>query len=171
MTAAARLRQLLESVVWGRPAEGILLSAGLDTSAIAGQDTTAAEALATARKAGLGWLLVIDSERLPRGWVAAAELESAPGDTKLADVPLTAGHGHTFHMDADSLRAALDATVLSPTGQAVGVNSGGRVVGVTSYDRLRAAIQGAGEAGRALPAAGGTPTVAGSPAPEGVPAS
>jgi len=35
VTAAARLRQLLESVVWGRPAEGILLSAGLDTSAIA----------------------------------------------------------------------------------------------------------------------------------------
>ena len=35
VTAATRLRRLLEAVVWGRPAEGILLSAGLDTSAIA----------------------------------------------------------------------------------------------------------------------------------------
>jgi asparagine synthase (glutamine-hydrolysing) len=33
--AAIELRQLLEAVVWGHPAEGILLSAGLDTSAIA----------------------------------------------------------------------------------------------------------------------------------------
>jgi osmoprotectant transport system ATP-binding protein len=43
----------------------------------------------------------------------------------------------------DSLRAALDATVLSPTGQAVGVDGDGRVVGVTSYDRLRVAIHAA----------------------------
>ena len=47
-------------------------------------------------------------------------------------------------MRTDSLRAALDATVLSPTGQAVGVDDDGRVVGVTSYDRLRVAIH-AGE--------------------------
>jgi asparagine synthase (glutamine-hydrolysing) len=33
--AAGQLRHLLEAVVWARPAEGILLSAGLDTSAIA----------------------------------------------------------------------------------------------------------------------------------------
>ena len=34
-------------------------------------------------------------------------------------------------------------TVLSPTGQAVGVDDDGRVVGVTSYDRLRVAIHAA----------------------------
>jgi osmoprotectant transport system ATP-binding protein len=100
--------------------------------------------------------------------VATAGLESTPGDTKLADVPLTAGHGHTFRVDTDSLRAALDATVLSPTGEAVGVDSAGRVVGVTSYDRLRAAIQGADEAGRSASAAGSRPATEGSPAPEGV---
>ena len=49
-------------------------------------------------------------------------------------------------MRTDSLRAALDATVLSPTGQAVGVDDDGRVVGVTSYDRLRVAIQAEGHA-------------------------
>ena len=52
--------------------------------------------------------------------------------------------------------------MLSRTGRAVGVDADGRVVGVTSYDRLRAAIQGADEAGRAGPAAGSRPTGAGS---------
>ncbi len=125
----------------------------LDTSAIAGQDSTAAQALAKARSAGEEWVLMIDSERLPRGWIAVAELESLPGDTLLADVPHTAGLGHTFRADTDSLRAALDATVLSVTGQAVGVDAAGRVVGVTSYNRLRAAIQRA----NAAPVPGGVP--------------
>jgi osmoprotectant transport system ATP-binding protein len=137
---------------------------------IVSQDSTAADALGQARKAGTSSLLVVDSERLPRGWVATDGLESVPGDTKLADVPM-ASYGHTFRVDTDSLRAALDATVLSPTGEAVGVDSAGRVAGVTTYDRLRAAIQGADEAGRAGSAAGSKPTAQSSPAPEGVPTS
>jgi osmoprotectant transport system ATP-binding protein len=67
------------------------------------------------------------------------ELESFPVDAKAGDARLTA-YGHTFDVNSDSLRAALDATVLSPAGQAAGVDDLGRVVGVTSYDRLRAAI-------------------------------
>jgi len=126
----------------------------LDTSAIAGQDSTAAQALAKARSASEEWVLVIDPERLPRGWIAVTELESLPADTRLADVSHIAGLGHTFRADTDSLRAALDATVLSVTGQAVGVDAAGRVVGVTSYDRLRAAIQRA----NAAPVPGGVPT-------------
>ncbi len=47
---------------------------------------------------------------------------------------------------ADSLRAALDATVLSRAGRAIGVDEQGRVLGVTSFDRLRAAIRAADEA-------------------------
>jgi osmoprotectant transport system ATP-binding protein len=132
----------------------------LDTSAIAGQDSTAAQALAKARSASEEWVLVIDSERLPRGWIAVTELESLPADTRLADVLHVAGLGHTFRADTDSLRAALDATVLSVTGQAVGVDAAGRVVGVTSYDRLRAAIQRA----NAAPVAGPAPAVKGVPA-------
>jgi osmoprotectant transport system ATP-binding protein len=45
----------------------------------------------------------------------------------------------------DSLRAALDATILSRTGLAVGVDGEGSVLGTTSYERLRAAVQGAEE--------------------------
>jgi osmoprotectant transport system ATP-binding protein len=118
----------------------------LDTATIAGQDATAAQALAQARGAGAQWILVIDAERLPRGWVSDADLEAAPGGTTLAGLPLTTGLGHTFRVDTDSLRAALDATVLSVTGEAVGVDAGGKVVGVTSYDRLRSAIQQANAA-------------------------
>jgi osmoprotectant transport system ATP-binding protein len=133
----------------------------LDARPVAGQDSTAAEALAKARTAGEQWILVVDSERLPRGWLGTAELASAPAETKLADLPLTTGLGHTFRVDSDSVRAALDATVLSVTGQAVGVDDGGRVVGVTSYDRLREAIQRA----NAAPVADPAPGVKGVPAP------
>jgi osmoprotectant transport system ATP-binding protein len=122
----------------------------LDTGVIVGQDTTASSALAKAQGAGSPWLLVVDDERLPRGWAASADLAAAPGDSQVGALPLTP-YGHTFRADSGSLRAALDATVLSATGQAVGVDAEGRVAGVTTYERLRAAIAKAGN-GAAQPA-------------------
>jgi osmoprotectant transport system ATP-binding protein len=112
----------------------------LDTDVIAGQDSTASSALAKVRGAGAPWLLVVDAARLPRGWLSAGDLEAAPATSQVGNLSLTS-YGHTFRADSDSLRAALDATVLSPTGQAVGVDADGHVVGVTSYERLRTAIQ------------------------------
>ena len=121
----------------------------LDTEVIAGQDTTASAALAKVRGAGAGWLLVVDPARLPRGWLSSADLEAAPGSSQVGNLSLTP-RGHTFRADTDSLRAALDATVLSATGQAVGVDADGKAVGVTSYERLRTAIQ-RGAAGQPQP--------------------
>jgi hypothetical protein len=46
----------------------------------------------------------------------------------------------------DSLRAALDAAVLSPAGQAVGVDDNGQAVGVATFDQLRVAILAAEKA-------------------------
>jgi osmoprotectant transport system ATP-binding protein len=124
----------------------------LDTDVIAGSDSTASSALAKVRGADAPWLLVVDAEQLPQGWVSVADLEAAPGSSQVGNLSLTPC-GHTFRADSDSLRAALDATVLSPTGQAVGVDAEGRTVGVTSYERLRAAIQRGAEAGaKAAPA-------------------
>jgi osmoprotectant transport system ATP-binding protein len=112
----------------------------LDAEAVVGEGTLAAEA----RALGLPWILVIDSERRPRGWAAAADLASLPDQTRLADAPL-APIGHTFRPGHDSLRSALDATVLSRTERAVGVAPDGTVLGVTTYERLRTAIRAAEE--------------------------
>jgi osmoprotectant transport system ATP-binding protein len=137
----------------------------LDVAAVAGPDTTAAAGLAQLGRAGTSWLLVTDADRRPQGWVAEDDLRAQPGEAGLAQVPLTA-YGHTFQVDSDSLRAALDATVLSATGQAVGVDTDGRVVGITSYERLRTAIQRADQESRQA-----APATSAASATEGVPAS
>jgi osmoprotectant transport system ATP-binding protein len=125
----------------------------LDLNPLVGQDTSASAARAQAQRAGAGWLLAVDAERRPVGWISVAQLDAAPDGSAVRDVPVTSGHSHTFAVDTDSLRAALDATVLSATGQAAGVDADGRVVGVTSYERLKEAIQRADEEARAAEAA------------------
>ncbi len=122
------------------PAAGL----DLDTASVVSQETTVGQARQAAKGAGQSWLLVTDTQRMPRGWIALDELESMPATGSLADARL-APYGHTFRVGQDSLRAALDATVLSRTGRAAGVDEDGRVAGVTSYDRLRDAIQAAEE--------------------------
>ena len=120
-------------------------SLDLQFDAVLPEDTSAAEATGVAKRSGEPWVLVIDSQRRPKGWVSAANLESVPGPARLSGVPLVS-YGHTFRPDSHSLRSALDATVLSPTGRAVAVDESGHVIGVTSYDRLREAIHAAQEA-------------------------
>ncbi len=112
----------------------------LDTDPVVPDRMTVADGLARARESGLPWLLVTDSERLPRGWVPVPGLDEVPASLALAEAPAEGG-GHTFRVSTDSLRAALDATILSPSGQAPGVDDEGRVVGVTSYDQLLLTIQ------------------------------
>ncbi|MDX6417770.1 MAG: osmoprotectant transport system ATP-binding protein, partial [Trebonia sp.] len=109
----------------------------LDTGAVLSAASTVAEALA----AGRPWICVTEAQR-PRGWVDTATLAALPGGTPLGQVravPI----GHPFTVGTDSLRAALDAAVLSPAGQAVGVDEDGLVLGVATFDQLRAAIQAA----------------------------
>jgi len=99
--------------------------------------------VATARAAGAAWILVTEpGDGSPRGWLDTAKLAALPAGTPLAEVPAEGG-GHSFTVGTDSLRAALDAAVLSPAGQAVGVGEDGRVAGVASFDQLRAAIRAA----------------------------
>src|SRR6185437_12039581 len=75
----------------------------------------------------------------------ASTLGALPGGTPLGQVPAEP-IGHTFAVGTDSLRAALDAAVLSPAGQAVGIDENGQAVGVATFDQLRAAIQAAEKA-------------------------
>ncbi|MFC1418511.1 ABC transporter ATP-binding protein [Streptacidiphilus cavernicola] len=81
------------------------------------------------------YLLVTDTEGRPLGW-ADAKLRAA-GDTALTP------YGHSFTAGRDSLRAALDSAVLSPTGWAVAVDESGRAVGVAAQETIAAAIRDA----------------------------
>ena len=97
--------------------------------------------VAQARAAGHPWIVVTDpASGAPRGWVETARLEAVSGETLLGQAG-TEPLGRSFVAGTDSLRAALDAAVLSPAGQAVAVDEAGRVVGTASFDQLRAAIQ------------------------------
>jgi osmoprotectant transport system ATP-binding protein len=113
--------------------QGLSLSTGPLLSA----DATVAKAQA----AGEPWILVVNGGK-PRGWVPADSLAGQPGDTPLGRLDAEP-FGHTFTVGTDSLRAALDAAVLSPAGQAVGVDDNGQAVGVATFDQLRTAIQAA----------------------------
>ena len=133
-----------------------LAASGLSLSddAVISSNTPAWEAAEHAARAGEPWLLVTDADRKPRGWVASEDLRSLPREATAGDAQLSP-YGHTFGVRTDSLRAALDATLLSPAGRAVGVDEQGRVVGVTSYERLGAAAEAASAAAAAIAQAAG----------------
>ncbi|HET9168343.1 MAG TPA: ATP-binding cassette domain-containing protein [Actinospica sp.] len=80
----------------------------------------------------LPWLLLVDEAGAPIGWIEPQRPNAAP-------IPI----GHPFKAQDDSLRAALDAAVLCPTGWAVGVDEEGRAVGVVSQEEIAAAIRAA----------------------------
>jgi osmoprotectant transport system ATP-binding protein len=82
-----------------------------------------------------GWVLVVDADRRPQGW-----LRGGPGDgpsTAAAD-HLVPG-GSLYDVASGSLRSALDAALSSPSGLGVAVDGDGRVAGaITADDVLRA---------------------------------
>ncbi|MFJ2804787.1 ABC transporter ATP-binding protein [Kitasatospora sp. NPDC087271] len=89
-----------------------------------------------------GWELALDDERRPIGWIdrdaATAELHPVSG----------------YRPDADTLRTALDAAVLSPAGAAVALDADGRATGTASREAVLAALS-APVAAAAADAAGG----------------
>ena len=80
----------------------------------------------------LPWLLRVDEAGRPVGW-------TRPGQPGAEPISI----GHPFTAQDDSLRAALDAAVLCPTGWAVGVDEQDRAVGVVSQEEIAAAIRAA----------------------------
>ena len=119
-------------------------SAGLDllTTPIVAVDSTAAQ-IAERAATDVPYLLVTDVDGKPLGW-------SEPG-TLTAGAIDPAGllsHGRPFEHGKESLRAALDGAVLSPTGWAVAVGADGRVTGVVSQQTIGEAIRTAHAEGR-----------------------
>jgi osmoprotectant transport system ATP-binding protein len=119
-------------------------SAGLDlkTSPIVAVDSTA-EQIAERTTPDVPYLLVTDLDGRPLGWSEPGALTAGAVDTARL-LP----YGRPFEAGQDSLRAALDGAVLSPTGWAVGVDGTGRVVGVVSQGAVGEAIRSAHAAGR-----------------------
>ncbi|MER6242469.1 ABC transporter ATP-binding protein [Streptomyces griseorubiginosus] len=89
------------------------------------------------------YLLVTDVDGRPLGWSEPRDLTAGSVDTARL-LP----YGRPFVAGTDSLRAALDCAVLSPTGWAVGVDAEGRVAGVVSQQAIGEAIRGAHAEGR-----------------------
>jgi len=73
------------------------------------------------------WLLATTADGRPAGWVARGR----PGELEPAG---------TFRHGRDSMRAALDAALLSPSGHAVAVDEQGKVVGVATRQALDEAL-------------------------------
>ncbi|MFF6988658.1 ATP-binding cassette domain-containing protein [Streptomyces sp. NPDC010273] len=119
-------------------------SAGLSlkTSPIVAVDSTA-EQIAERTTPDAPYLLVTDLDGRPLGWSEPGTLVAGQIDTARL-----LAHGRPFEAGKDSLRAALDGAVLSPTGWAVGVDGSGRVVGVVSQGAVGEAIRKAHAAGR-----------------------
>jgi osmoprotectant transport system ATP-binding protein len=101
-----------------------------------------ADAKRAAAAAGAEWVLALDERRRPVGWIEIAALNGAT--TGSLDLAALRSIGHTFSPSADSLRAALDAAVLSPAGVAVAVDDTGALAGVASHADVSTAIRGVG---------------------------
>lgn len=104
---------------------------------------TLERARAVAHAAAARWLLVVDEAGRPLGWLDCAR----PGGESGARVTTDglAPFGHTFQPGRDSLRAALDAAVLSPALSAAAVDETGQLLGLVSHQAIMAAVQQAGE--------------------------
>lgn len=94
-------------------------------------------------------VLVTDAGGKPLGW-------ADPGGWDERTETLEP-YGPSFEVGRDSLRVALDRTVLSPTGRAVGVDASGTVLGVAGQETVAAAIRAARR--RAADAQQDAPTV------------
>ncbi|MFF8997310.1 ABC transporter ATP-binding protein [Streptomyces achromogenes] len=91
-----------------------------------------------ARAAAAPYLLVTDADGRPLGWGEPGRLTAGAVDRdQLLDL------GRPFVPGTDSLRAALDGAVLSPTGWAVAVDGEGRAIGVVSQQVIGEAIRAA----------------------------
>ncbi|MGW1032904.1 ABC transporter ATP-binding protein [Streptomyces antibioticus] len=114
-------------------------SAGLDllTTPIVAVDASAAQ-IAARTTDDVPYLLVTDLDGRPLGWSEPRELTAGDVDTTRL-LP----YGRPFVAGRDSLRAALDCAVLSPTGWAVAVDGEGRAAGVVSQTAIGEAIRGA----------------------------
>ncbi len=102
-----------------------------------------------------GWLLAVDDQGAPQGWLRLAELplgERGAGELRVTEELLHRG-GTVAGRDG-SLRSLLDACLSSPSGRGVVVDEAGRLAGTVTAAEVLARIEQRTAAGPAGHAAG-----------------
>ena len=85
------------------------------------------------------WVLVVDGERRPQGWLTPAETDPERRNGDVVQTEHLVPGGSLYDLGSGSLRSALDAALSSPSGVGVAVDADGRVAGaITADDVLRA---------------------------------
>jgi osmoprotectant transport system ATP-binding protein len=95
-----------------------------------------------------GWVLVVDDQRQPQGW-----LDNAPAGSRRGGQigPETLHRGGTLATQSGSLRAALDAALSSPSGRGVVVDDDGRLIGAVTTAEVVELIEHLAATNRAAP--------------------
>jgi osmoprotectant transport system ATP-binding protein len=106
------------------------------------------------RAARDGWVLVVDTDQQPQGWLA---LTGVPRSALTGEVtPDLLNLGGTLAAQGGTLREALDAALSSPSGRGVVVDEDGRFAGTVGASEVLARIEAHAEAARRAPAEIGT---------------
>jgi osmoprotectant transport system ATP-binding protein len=90
-----------------------------------------------AERATDGWVLVVDAQQRPQGWLSAVTAAARTGVVIIDLVNL----GGTLATEASSLREALDAALSSPSGRGVIVGDDGTVAGTVTASEVLARIE------------------------------
>jgi osmoprotectant transport system ATP-binding protein len=85
------------------------------------------------------WVLVVDAEDKPQGWLAAGGLDDSAVDGKVT--PELLNLGGTLAAESGTLREALDAALSSPSGRGVIIQDDGRYAGTITASEVLTRIE------------------------------
>ncbi len=100
---------------------------------------------AAASAAEDGWILVVDDNRKPLGWIEPANLPTA--EIQLEQLHL----GGTLATAGGTFRTALDAALSSPSGRGLVVDESGRLLGSVTASEVVSRIESRAESNRSHP--------------------
>ena len=90
-----------------------------------------------AERAVDGWVLVVDTDKRPQGWLSVASAGGRDGVVTTDLVNL----GGTLATETSTLREALDAALSSPNGRGVIVGDDGTLTGTVTASQVLARIE------------------------------
>jgi osmoprotectant transport system ATP-binding protein len=93
---------------------------------------------AVAAQAIEGWVLVLDQDRHPQGWLSTATASLPVGDVVTTEL---LNLGGTLASESGSLREALDAALSSPSGRGVVVHPDGSFAGTITASQVLVRIE------------------------------